>query len=209
LEIDDVQFMKPLPIGKNISPVKTKSSLNAPIWSIGMQQPINFTGDQKFYFFDRNVGIGDSISIHFNMNADKLANATPIARMPKTGNSGWSIQTTTSGAIILRIGSIESHEEFLVEKMYEVGQPVSLGFVKQSKDIFIYKNGKLVGKFQLRDHETKDATAAGRLGTVGKEFEAVGEVVMQVNTADKETTKMSNFRGDIHQLRIYNQAVHQ
>jgi hypothetical protein len=44
---------------------------------------------------------------------------------------------------------------------------------------------------------------------VGKEFEAIGDVVMQVNTADKETNKMSNFRGDIHQLRIYNQAVHQ
>jgi hypothetical protein len=96
----------------------------------------------------------------------------------------------------------------LVEQMYEVGHPVSLGFVKQSKDIFIYKNGKLVNQFQLHDHETKDATAAGRLGTVGKEFEAIGDVVMQVNSADKETTKMSNFRGDIYQLRIYNRAVH-
>ena len=208
LEIDDVQFMKPLLNGKGISSTIKQSKLHDPIWSLAMQQPITFTGDQKFYFFDRNVGIGDSISIHFKMNAEKFSNATPIARMPKTGKSGWSIQTTASGAMIFRIGSIESHEDFLIEQMYEVGHPVSLGFVKQSKDIFIYKNGKLVRKFQLRDHETKDATAAGRLGTVGKEFEAIGDVVMQVNSADKETTKMSNFRGDIHQLRIYNRAVH-
>jgi hypothetical protein len=51
---------------------------------------------------------------------------------------------------------------------------------------------------------TKDATAAGRVGTVGKAFEAVGDVVMQVGATDKETKVMKNFRGVIQHLRIYN-----
>jgi hypothetical protein len=57
-------------------------------------------------------------------------------------------------------------------------------------------------------HETKDATAAGRVGTVGKAFEAVGEVVMQMEKAEDDRAGMKNFQGSIRHLRIYNRAIH-
>lgn len=86
LEIDDVQFMKPLPNGNGISSTIQQSKLHDPIWSLAMQQPITFTGDQKFYFFDRNVGIGDSISIHFKMNAENFQMPHRLQECPKRVN---------------------------------------------------------------------------------------------------------------------------
>ncbi len=46
--------------------------------------------------------------------------------------------------------------------------------------------------------------ALNDLGTVGKNFEAVGEVVMQVASKDTETSAMKNFRGSLSKIRIYN-----
>lgn len=209
LEFDNIQFIKPrikdiIPNAEKQVPQET-----LPVWSIALRNPITFIGDQTFYFFDRNVGIGDSMSIHFVMKADQLANTTPIARIPKTGQSGWSIQTTADGALIFRIGSIESHEDIKVADMYKPGQTVEIGLVKQSRDVLIYKNTRLVWKYKLLGHDTNDATAAGRLGTVGTEFEAVGEVVMQSSERETESTAMKNFRGVIEKLRIYNRAAHQ
>lgn len=51
---------------------------------------------------------------------------------------------------------------------------------------------------------TKDATAAGRVGTVGRDFQAVGEVVMQISSNDKDTSTIKNFRGTIQHLKVYN-----
>jgi hypothetical protein len=43
----------------------------------------------------------------------------------------------------------------------------------------------------------------------GKEFEAVGDVVMQVGKEDKESLVMKNFRGSLQHIRIYNKIVTQ
>lgn len=207
MEVDDVIFMKPLGKGNEIIRAKPFAKLKAPIWQLAESEPIKFIGDQKFYFFDRNVGYGDSITIDMDIQASEIANMTPIARIPKTGNSGWSIQLKKDGGLIFRIGSIESHTDVEVDRIYEQDKMVHLTCVFEKGTAFIYKAGQLVKQLNGIKHSTKDATAAGRVGTVGKDFEAVGDVVMQVSSADKENTKLKNFTGLIQHLRIYNRKL--
>jgi hypothetical protein len=132
---------------------------------------------------------------------------TPIARIPKKGISGWSVQTTNSGGLIFRIGSVESHFDLVADDVYEPGKTVSVALVFNNGVASIYKNGILLKTAHASQFNTKDATAAGRVGTVGKEFEAVGEVVMQVSKEEKESQAMKNFRGSLQNLRIYNTIV--
>ena len=208
LQIDDLQLMKPLGKGESIKEEQAPESI-LPMWHLAKKDPIQFTGDQKFYFFDRNVGYGDSISVLFDLTADIYANMTPIARIPKQGNSGWSVQTTVSGGLIFRIGSVEQHHDVFVDHVYEPGKTVSFALVFENGNASIFKNGLLLKKEFVGAFNTKDATAAGRVGTVGKEFEAVGEVVMQVGKEEKESSAMKNFRGRLQHIRIYNKIVTQ
>jgi len=142
-----------------------------------------------------------------DITAGMLANMTPVARIPKTGNSGWSIQLTQTGGVLFRIGSMSDHTDLTADAVYEAGKPVHLDFVFQRGTASIWKNGRLISLKSGITQETKDATAAGRVGTVGKEFEAVGEVVMKVANADGDNISMKNFRGSIRHLRIYNRAI--
>lgn len=209
MEIDDIELMKPV-LNAGLSRRDTLlHENNLPMWHLAKKEPVVFTGDQKFYFFDRNVGYGDSIAVLFDLKADALANMTPIARIPKKGVSGWSVQTTNSGGLIFRIGSVESHFDLMADDVYEPGKNVSVALNFQNGVASIYKNGKLLKMAHAGQFNTKDATAAGRVGTVGKEFEAVGEVVMQVGNAEKESQAMKNFRGSLQNLRIYNTIVTQ
>jgi Glycosyl hydrolases family 16. len=96
-EIDDIQFLKPALKVKKNSKYRSFWDKDAPIWKLATKEPINFKGDQKFYFFDRNVGYGDSITVSFTVNAAVQANMTPIARIPQKGDSGWAIQLTKMG----------------------------------------------------------------------------------------------------------------
>lgn len=209
IEIDDLQLMKPLAKGNVRKSDSALPAHNLPVWQLAKNEPINFTGDQKFYFFDRNVGFGDTISVLFDLNADMFANMTPIARIPKKGKSGWSVQTTHSGGLIFRIGSIETHFDFVVEKVYEPGKTVAIALLFENGKVSAFKNGVLLKTAHAGEFNTSDATAAGRVGTVGKEFEAIGEVVMQVGTEERESQAMKIFRGSLQNIRIYNNAVTQ
>ena len=209
LEVDDIRFFKPLPKGEKMPDTKPFADKDSPMWKLGINEPVQFTGDQKFYFFDRNVGYGDSISVLFDLTAEIYANMTPIARIPKKGNAGWSVQTTVSGGLIFRIGSVEQHHDVFVDHVYEPGKHVSIALVFENANASVYKNGLLLKKEFVGAFNTKDATAAGRVGTVGKEFEAVGDVVMQVGKEDRESLAMKNFRGSLQHIRIYNKIVTQ
>jgi hypothetical protein len=204
IEIDDLSFMKPLPKGAKPIEHKPMFEKNGPIWQLAMKEPIEFTGDQKFYFFDRNVGYGDTMTLSVTITANEFANATPIARIPKTGNSGWSLQLQKDGSVLYRIGSMEQHTDVVAPAMYEPNKAVNITCLFESGTASIYKNGELVKQQTHITHQVKDATAAGRVGTVGKDFQAVGDVVMQMSATDKESAVMKNFRGKIHQLKIYN-----
>lgn len=206
LEIDDINLMKPLPKGQKTPQQQPFFKKNAPVWQLATKDPIVFTGNQKFYFFDRMVGFGDSITVSFDLKADTQANMTPIARIPKKGESGWAIQLQADGSLLFRIGSIENHRDIIAPNAYEVGKVASFKCVFHNGTASIFKNGQLLKTESGIKQNTKDATAAGRVGTVGQDFEAVGEVVMEVGKNDKENTKMKNFRGSIQHLKIYNEV---
>ena len=207
MEVDDVLFYKPLSNGNEVIRAKPFATPDAPIWKLATAEPIQFVGDQKFYFFDRNVGFGDSITVSLDINASEFANMTPIARIPKKGNSGWSIQLKKDGGILFRIGSIENHTDVIADNMYEPGKKLQLSCVFVNGTAFIYNRNELVKTQSGIPQNTKDATAAGRVGTVGKDFEAVGDVVMQVASTDKETQLLKNFRGSIQNIKIYNRKT--
>jgi hypothetical protein len=132
---------------------------------------------------------------------------TPIARIPKKGNSGWSIQLKKDGGLVFRIGSIENHTDIIANNIYQAGQKIQLICEFINGTAFIYKGKDLVKKQSGITQNTKDATAAGRVGTVGRDFEAVGDVVMQVGNTDKESQQLKNFRGSIQYLKIYNRKL--
>lgn len=206
LDVDDVLFLKPAKDGKIIR-AKEFSRPNEPVWTLANEKPIVFSGDQKFYFFDRNVGFGDTMAVSMEIRADQRANMTPIARIPKKGNAGWSVQLTQQGGVVLRIGSIENHTDVLAEDAYMPGKSTQITCMFENGTASIYVNGICKKTQQGITQNTKDATAAGRVGTVGKDFEAVGEVVMQVGNTDKENTGMKNFRGTIQHLKIFNKKI--
>jgi hypothetical protein len=207
LDIDDINFMKPLSKGMKPKPVKPFSLYDDYAWGLANKEPIYFSGDEKFYFFDRCVGIGDTISVCFHLNAAERANMTPIARIPMKGNSGWSVQLTNTGGIIFRIGSIENHTDVIANDVYKAGKDVAISCVFAKGTAYIYADGKLKKTVKGITQDTQDATAAGRLGTVGKNFAAVGEVVMKVASNDKESSAMKNFRGWLSKVRIYNKMA--
>lgn len=204
LDIDDIRLMKPLAKGMKPQPEMPFRLYEDYAWGLANKEPVHFSGDEKFYFFDRSVGRGDTISVCFTLNADARANMVPVARIPMKGNSGWAVQLTREGGLIFRIGSVESHTDVLAANIYRPGKNVAISCVFAKGTAYIYADGRLKKTVSGIAQDTNDATAAGRLGTVGKNFEAVGEVVMQVASSDAETSAMQNFRGSLSKVRIYN-----
>jgi hypothetical protein len=207
IEVDNIEFMKPVLAGNKIAKQVPFWQNDAPIWQLAMKEPITFTGDQKFFFFARNVGYGDSITIDFRLNAAEMANTVPIARMPKTGDSGWAIQLRNDGALIFSIGSVENRHELIAPNAYKAGVPVDISCVFVNGSALIYANGKLLKNDTGIIQNTKDATAAGRLGTVDQNFEAVGDVVMQNDKNSAASSKLKNFKGTLQYVKMYNRVL--
>lgn len=207
IEIDDIQFMKPALKGQKMDKQQPFWAKDAPMWQLAIKEPIVFTGDQKFYFFDRNVGYGDSISVNFTMNAALMANTIPIARMPKKGDSGWAIQLRKDGALVFSIGSLANHHDVVAPHAYVAGKPVSIRCVFTSGKAMIYANDKLLKTETGITQNTKDDTAAGRLGTVDQNFETVGDVVLESDKKGAEYSKIQNFKGILQFVKIYNEVL--
>jgi len=207
VEIDNIEFMKPALKGEAIVKQQPFWEKDAPMWQLAMKEPVTFTGDQKFFFFARNVGYGDSITINFRLNAAEMANTVPIARMPKKGDSGWAIQLRNDGALVFSIGSVENRYEVIAPNAYKVGVPVDISCVFVNGTAMIYADGKLLKKDTSITQNTKDDTAAGRLGTVDQNFEAVGDVVMANDRKTIQPTKLKNFKGTLQNVKMYNRIV--
>ena len=78
MEIDNVRNSKSRRFPARNSPAPFVL-VGDPIWSLA-KEPIRFNGDGKFYFFDRNVGYGEAVTVAFTMNPERRANAISIAR---------------------------------------------------------------------------------------------------------------------------------
>ncbi len=206
LEIDDVCFMKP-PV-EGLSVVKQPFHLfGDAVWELASKEPVRFSGDRKFYFFDRFVGYGDAMTVRFTVEADEVANMTPLARIPKTGNAGWSVQLTSEGGVVFRIGSIENHTDVVAPNAYRAGTPVEITCVFDRGRAAVYADGRLLQSRTGIVQNTRDASAAGRLGTVGEAYEAVSEVIRETGLQQPESAKMKNFRGTLSKVAVYNKAL--
>ena len=207
LEIDDINFMKPPLPGQVVKKQEPFLLIGDPIWKLAMGSPISFKGDEKFYFFDRCVGRGDAMSVDFTVNSSEKANMTPIIRMPKTGNAGWAVQLTNKGGVLFRIGSLTDNFAVTAENAYNEGQDSRITCTYNRGTANIYANGKLIKTETGITKLTNDSTAAGRLGCVDGGFEAVGDVMVQLTPAEKESARMKRFRGTLSKIKVYNREI--
>ena len=210
VDIDDIKFYKSLAPGQTKPEVNPTIFTGEPMWQIAQKEPIEFTGNDKFYFFSRNVGLGDEMTIDLTLKAKELANMCPVARMPKDGKSGWAILLLENGDITFSVGSIGDHSDIVASKVYEAGKEVKVTCKYNRGEACIYINNQLVAKESGIKQDTKDVSAAGRLGTVGAAFQAVGDVIVKTEENDgvakPYSNQIKNFRGTISNLKVYNRS---
>jgi len=206
LEIDDIRFQKPpLPGQKPL--VTPYQKMPDPVWSQGLKEPVVFTGNGRFFFFDRSVGVGEALTVTFVMKPKKLANTCPIARAPKTGNDGWSVQLTGKGGVLFRIGSAESYKKVKAEDAYAANKETHVACVFDHGKALIYINGILKGEEQVAPYGCKDRTAAGRLGSVTDLFDAVDDVIVLNEKAAKAKKGLPIYVGELRDVRVYNRVL--
>jgi len=210
LEIDDVRFMKPpLPGQRPRDPRPLLRDRTAAMWN-ALQHPMNFPGDRSFCFFDRNVGLGAAITVSFAMKPSRRGDASPIARLPKTGTDGWMVLLTGKGDIVFRIGSEQSHTDVEAEADYQPGQESRVACVFDRGTATIYVDGRRLATKTGIPQTTNDTTEPGRLGTVNDAYLAVGEVIVaneQATRQPAESKKLSKYTGWLRDVRVYNRAL--
>lgn len=213
LEIDDIQLFKPLPKDEKKLKPEQFALVGDPIWHLAKQEPIRFTGDQKFYFFARNVGFGDAISVSFVMNPDTVANMTPIARFPQTGNSGWALQLTENGNLIFRIGSQENHRDVIAKAVYKRGKNTAVTCLFYNGTAEIFVDGVRVKREEGILQSTKDSSSAGRVGDVGEQLQVIADVFIPLNGEQGNKTvqqkNITRFRGTLQNIKVYNRSITQ
>ncbi|HEX3132061.1 MAG TPA: hypothetical protein VHX44_00595 [Planctomycetota bacterium] len=210
VEFDDVRFQKPALAGR--TPTQPSFQLiGDPIWRLADREPITFTGDPKFYFFDRNVGCGKAISVVFTMTPKIRANTMPIARAPKTGTAGWAVQLTEQGQVVLRIGSSATQEVLVADAQYVAGKSMTVACIVERGAARIAIDGKVIASRSGLTCTTTDTTAADRLGNVSNVFDAVGDVTVQAAPGADPITgaipRYKVYRGHLAQVRVYNRAL--
>ncbi len=206
LEVDDIRFQKPpLPGEKPL--VTPFLPMPDPIWSQGLKEAVVFTGDGRFFFFDRSVGIGSAFTVAFVMKPGKLANTCPIARAPKTGNDGWSVQLTDKGEVLFRIGSAESYKSVKADASYPEGKETHVACVFDHGKALIYINGILKAEEEVAPYACNDKTAPGRMGAVTDLFDAVSDVIVLNENAAKSKKGLPKYVGELRDVRVYNRVL--
>ncbi len=205
LELDNIQFMKPLPPGEPALPETPFVLLRDPIWQV-CDEPTPYTDGRRFNFFDRNVGCGDAITVSFVMTPQSLSDCSPIARIPKSGTSGWAVRLSAAGDIVFRIGSTADFHDVVARAAYSADKTHRVTCVFDHGTALIYVDGRKVAGVSGVSQDTKDKTAAGKLGAVGDTGEAIGGVTARV-AGDNASAKTANYGGLLRDVRIYNRAL--
>ncbi len=208
LEVDEVQFMKPPLPGQEPRPSRSFAFREGdPIWRLAERAPILFTGDEKFYFFGRNCGFGESMTVSFVMQPEKLADTFPITRLPKTGNAGWGVGLSAAGDVSFRLGSHASHRDVVASHAYRPGVAIRVTCVYDRGTAAIYLDGKLRLRVEGLEHSPNDATAAGRLGANSGLYDAVGDVTLRADAPPPKARRFQNYAGALGDVRIYNRSL--
>ncbi len=208
LEVDEVQFMKPPLPGQQ--PRASRSFAyreGEPLWQLALGAPIAFTGDEKFYFFGRNCGLGDAITVSLVMQPAKRADTFPIARLPKTGRAGWGVGLTAGGDVTFRLGSHAEHRDVVARADYRAGVALRVTCVYDHGTALIYIDGKLARRVDGITFAPTDVTAPGRLGANSGLYEAVGDVTLTADALPAKVRRLQNYAGDLGEVRVFNRAL--
>ncbi len=205
LELDDIRFFKPLPPGQPPLPAVPFVLERDPVWQV-CDEPFAFEDGRSFCFFDRNVGFGEAMTVSFLMTPGSEVDCSPIARLPKTGRSGWAVLLSRGGDIVFRIGSKEDYHDVIARDVYRKGETQRVTCVFDRGTATVFVNNLKVASESGITHDTKDATQAGKLGSVGDTGEAIGDVTVREEGGGKGA-KSTNFRGVLQDVRVYNRAV--
>lgn len=203
LEVDDIQFLKP---GPRTTPAMPFALPSDPIWQLAQHEPISFTGDNKFYFFDRTVGRGEAITVEVTMIPGKRQDAALLARQPKTGAAGWAVLLTQKGQVVFRIGSGASHQDVVAEAGYTPGKTTRVRCAFDRGTATVFLDGKQAAQTRGVSFTTDDPTAAGRLGAVNDVYDAVSDVIAP-GTPTTAPRKYKNYVGALAEVKIYNRAL--
>ena len=208
LEVDEVQFMKPPLPGQQPRPSRSFAFRDGdPIWQLAQREPIVFSGDEKFYFFGRNCGLGDTMTVSFVVQPQKKAGAFPLARLPKTGDTGWGVGMRENGDVFFRLGSQASHRDIVAPTAYRVGVATRVTCVFDRGTALVYLDGVLKQRVEGLTFSPKDATAPGRLGANSGLYDAVGDVTLTSDAPPPKTQRFQNYAGTLGDIRIYNRAL--
>ena len=209
LDIDDIRFETPALAGGSPVEQPPYRFTDDPIWSIGNDHPITFTGDRKFYFFDRKVGLGDAISVEFTLTPERLENMGILARMPKSGTAGWGVILAADGSLVFRLGSQEKSHDVRTPPVCAPGKAVRVACVYDRGSAWIAINGAVVVKAEGIPFTTNETATAGRMGDAGGVFQAVGDVMVRTEGAAPagERSLPKALRGTLAQVAIRNRAL--
>jgi hypothetical protein len=202
LELDDIRVQKPPSPGTMARPTARIVLPGDPIWKLAQAEPIRFTGDEKFYYFDRNVGRGDAFSVVFTMRPDAVRPTTPLARVPKTGDPGWAIRLTAAGDIVFSIGTAERHRDLVAKAAYSANAATRVACVFDKGTARVYVDGVERASGDGFAGSVTDATAPGRLGSVPDAYQLNDMLGQSGNTVTQ-----GNYRGELGDLRIHNRAL--
>lgn len=204
VEVDDITVMKPR-TGPTLPDVAAYNPAVDPVWRLFEERPMPFTGDDTFYFFDRNLGLGDAMTATVVVNAAKLQETLPIMRAGRTGKDGWAIGLGAQGKVYCLIGSTGDHIKVSASNGYRAGEPVMLTCVNDKGNVTLYVNGIEAAKTYTSEYGTRDEKAAGRLGATGAWYDAVGDVTGSATPATNSDSR--NFIGSLYGVSIYNRAM--
>jgi hypothetical protein len=208
LEVDEVQFMKPPLPGQEPRPTRALAWREGdPLWTLATREPITFAGDEKFYFFGRNCGLGEAMTVSFVMQPAKRADTFPITRLPKTGNAGWGVGLAANGAVSFRLGSHASHRDVVVPDAYRAGVVVRVTCVYDRGTALVYLDGVLRQRVEGVTFSPTDTTAPGRLGANSGLYDAVGDVTLAAAAPAPKSQRFQNYAGTLGDIRIYNRAL--
>ncbi len=207
LEADEVMFLKPPLPGQAVRPSRSFAfKAGDPIWELAPRAPIAFSGDEKFYFFGRNVGRGDAVTVSFVVRPGKLADCFPLARLPKTEGAGWAVGLTSAGAVFLRLGHHARPVDVAAPDVLRPGVPVRVTCVYDRGTVSLYADGIRIKTTENAGPAPTDTATAGRLGANSGRYEAVGDVTL-ATAASPQAVRYGNFAGELGQVRIYNRAL--
>lgn len=206
VEFDDIRFMAAggPPVE---SPQRRHDPAVDPVWRIFERGPVAFNGNDTFYFVDRNVGLGDAISVSMHVNASRLQASRPMMRSPRTGKDGWAVGIDRNGAAYCLIGSTAEHDVVSSPRAYEPGTAVALACVHDRGRLALYVDGQEAASKTVIGFGTNDTQAAGRLGATAAWYDAVGDVTVAGGPGDAPKTGQANFSGRLSHVAVYNRAL--